>query len=348
MSKPVKTKVPNAADLLPLQPGLFASLENEGSKRDAFLNDLHQRNQGLISKALGTHHVLVVGAGSVGSGMAETLTRAGLGQFTLIDPDKVETHNLTRSAFAACDVGKPKVDALARILKAINPWVQVETQPKRLEDVAKRDLKAAIKAANLIICAADDKLTQAKVNRIAVHHKKPLVSVGVYAGARGGEVVLVAPDTTPCLECALNGRRFDESRSGGLERTTDYGTGRLKPTVGLGCDIQFVTNAASKLVLSFLSAMSPGQDADAPGTFVIDALRRGENLIIFGMSPDFWFLPEAMGTAAGQYAFQSVWLQTEAQRDCPVCSATPSSSDPIDDMQTVPRLEIMRLAHDHA
>lgn len=331
--------------LSPDQPGLFAALEDEGAKRQAFFNALHQRNEGLLPGELSNRSIVVIGAGSVGSGMAETLTRAGVGRFILIDPDQVEAHNLTRSVYRACDVGTAKVRALEAILKAINPWVRIEAHASRFEDVVRSQLKAAVEAADLIICAADDKLTQAKINRISVHHKKPLVMAGVYAGAKGGEVALVVPGITPCLECTLAGRRFDQSRSGDLERATDYGTGRLKPTVGLGCDIHIVTTAASKLSLSLMSAMTGGSEREDGGSLVLGALQRRESLVIFGMTPEFWFLPDAMGNAAGQYAFQSVWLQPEANANCGVCGSTPGGTDPIDEMQSAPSAETLRLSH---
>jgi len=327
------------------EPGLFAALEDQGQKRNAYFSALNKRNQGLIDCDLAHRSLLIIGAGSVGSGMAETLTRVGIGRLIVVDPDAVEAHNLTRSAYRACDIGKPKVDALADILKAINPWLRVEAHGSRLEEMPKSVLKTAIESCDLVICAADDKLTQAKVNRIAMHHKKPLVMVGVYAGARGGEAVMVLPGVTPCLECTLAGRRFDESRSAGLERATDYGTGRLEPTVGLGCDIHFVTNAASKLTISLLSAMSGAEETKEAGGLVLGALCRAENLVIFGMTPDFWFLPDVMGTAAGQHAFQSVWLKADAGEGCTVCGSARTAIDPIDEMQSAPNVQAMRDQH---
>lgn len=327
------------------EPMLFAALENQGHKRDAFFSALQTRNQGLVDGNLANRSVLIIGAGSVGSAMAETLTRAGIGRFVVIDPDAVETHNLTRSSYRACDIGKPKVEALGEVLNGITPFAHLEVHAMRLEEVPKAALKSAVASCDLIVCAADDKLTQAKVNRIAMHHRKPLGVVGVYAGAKGGEVAMVVPGVTPCLECTLSGRRFDEARSAGLERTTDYGTGRLTPTVGLGCDIHFVTNAASKLMLSLLSAISGDESGGEAGTLVITALQRGENLVVFGMTPDFWFLPDVMGTAAGQHAFQSVWLRPTANDACSVCGSGQRAGDPIDDMQSAPNVQTMRHAH---
>jgi len=332
----------NTNNPAPKKIGLFAKLENEGAARDKIFAALYQRNSGILAKGLNASSILILGCGSVGSYMSDKLVRSGVGRVILVDPDQVELHNLTRSAYRAADTGKSKVSALENILKAINPYVRIDCDAARLEDIPKDRLKAHIADCDLIICAADDKLTQAKVNRIAMHHKKPLINVGLYAGAEGGEVAVILPDLTPCLECTLAGRQFNVSRSDNLERETDYGTGRFKPTIGLGCDIHFVTNAAAKLALSLLTAMTDEDGNANAGKLVSGAVARGENLMIFGMTPNFWFLPQALANAKGQYAFQSVWLKASKREGCPCCGPHPDTQDPIDAIQSTPDLSGMR------
>ena len=51
--------------------------------------------------------VLVVGAGALGNEIIKNLALAGLGNLLIIDPDTIETHNLTRSVlFRASNVGE--------------------------------------------------------------------------------------------------------------------------------------------------------------------------------------------------------------------------------------------------
>lgn len=74
----------------------------------------------------------IIGCGSVGSTIAENLARAGVTKFTLWDFDTVEPKNIANQMFIQADVGKPKVDALTRILSDINPDVldEVKTMPE--------------------------------------------------------------------------------------------------------------------------------------------------------------------------------------------------------------------------
>lgn len=67
-------------------------------------------------------HVCVVGLGGVGSWAAEALARTAVGRITLVDLDNVAESNTNRQLQAMTGVyGKPKVDATAERIHAINP-----------------------------------------------------------------------------------------------------------------------------------------------------------------------------------------------------------------------------------
>lgn len=66
----------------------------------------------------------IIGCGSVGSTIAELLTRFGLTNFVLYDFDFVEEHNLANQMFTLNDVGKPKVECVANMMCAINPEIR--------------------------------------------------------------------------------------------------------------------------------------------------------------------------------------------------------------------------------
>lgn len=74
--------------------------------------------------------VHIIGCGAIGSTIAEMLTRLGFSKLHLYDFDTVSDHNITNQKFRMIDVGTPKVEALASILKEINPDVQLELHDK--------------------------------------------------------------------------------------------------------------------------------------------------------------------------------------------------------------------------
>jgi len=63
----------------------------------------------------------IIGCGSVGSSIAEMLARSGVENMTLWDFDVVESKNIANQMFYNCDIGMPKIEALANIIKDINP-----------------------------------------------------------------------------------------------------------------------------------------------------------------------------------------------------------------------------------
>ena len=67
-------------------------------------------------------HVCVVGLGGVGSWVVEALARSGVGALTLVDLDDVCISNANRQLHAVqAELGKPKAEAMARRVHAINP-----------------------------------------------------------------------------------------------------------------------------------------------------------------------------------------------------------------------------------
>ena len=72
----------------------------------------------------------IVGVGSVGSTIAENLSRCGVKNIKLFDFDTVESHNIVNQMFTHEMIGKKKVDAMKEILTKINPDINVQTKPE--------------------------------------------------------------------------------------------------------------------------------------------------------------------------------------------------------------------------
>lgn len=73
----------------------------------------------------------IIGCGAAGSTLADELAHYGLTKITLYDFDVVEPKNVVNQMFFTTDIGKPKVQAVAEHLKAINPDIAYEL---RLEE----------------------------------------------------------------------------------------------------------------------------------------------------------------------------------------------------------------------
>ena len=101
--------------------------------------------------------VLVVGIGGVGSWCAEALVRTGLGHITLIDDDTVSESNVNRQCPATtATVGRPKVEAMAERLAAINPQADVIARFERFEKFERFErFDVVVDAIDSVDCKAE-------------------------------------------------------------------------------------------------------------------------------------------------------------------------------------------------
>ena len=78
--------------------------------------------------------VAICGLGGLGSNIAISLARAGVGKLILIDFDKVDVTNLHRQQYKASQIGRYKTEALSENLKEIAPYVELETHTTRMTE----------------------------------------------------------------------------------------------------------------------------------------------------------------------------------------------------------------------
>lgn len=260
--------------------------------------------------------VMIAGAGSVGSRIAEDLIRSGVEHVTLLDPDRVAEPNLARSVYTTDDIGALKVDALAARLTAINPDAVITTRAAALEQVNPDEL---IDGVDLVVLATDDMAQQAVIAATAYRLGIPQVGVGIYRRGAAGEVAIIVPPATPCWGCVVGSSRV--SAAGRPDR--NYGvSNRLVAETALGPSINLVTSTGSQVAIGLLAG--PTSPAGAPLARLI-AERRSLGLI--ATTPSWGFFPQILGDARHQHAPQSLWPVVEAADDCPVCGTGPAPDD---------------------
>lgn len=113
---------------------------------------LNERHGTELQKKFDAATIAVCGLGGLGSNIAISLARAGIGRLILIDFDRVDITNLHRQQYRADQIGLYKTDALSEILKGIAPYIEIETHTVRLTDENSAEL---LKDAD-IVCEAFD------------------------------------------------------------------------------------------------------------------------------------------------------------------------------------------------
>ena len=145
--------------------------------KEKFHQEHHSRNLGLLTeeeqKKIDETRILIAGCG-VGSLVAINAARLGFEKFILVDGDEVELSNINRQGFSSRDVGRKKVNALARRLKQINPHAEIRKYPIFV------DIKNAarlVHKADIIIDSIDPDAAQAVIamHRAAQKEHKTII-----------------------------------------------------------------------------------------------------------------------------------------------------------------------------
>lgn len=198
-------------------------------------------------------HVLIIGAGALGTGSAEMLVRAGIGKITIADRDYVEWSNLQRQQLYTEEEAEqriPKAVAAKKRLSAINSEVEICCH---VMDVSVEEMEQLVEGVDLILDASDNFDIRMIINDISQNYRVPWIysaCVGSY-----GISYTILPGETPCLSCLLE----------------------KMPMGGITCDTVGIISPAVQMVLSF-------QISEAFKILVEDKLHLRNKLISF----DLW------------------------------------------------------------
>ena len=122
-------------------------------------------------------HVLIVGAGGLGSPVSLFLAGAGVGEITLVDHDTVSLSNLHRQIlFQEADINKPKVDAAKHRLKALNSEIKINAINAKMSIENVFELTQSVDA---VVDAADSFLVSYLLSDACFNRRIPLVSASV-------------------------------------------------------------------------------------------------------------------------------------------------------------------------
>ena len=143
--------------------------------------------------------VLIVGAGGLGSPVAEFLSRAGVGSIGVVDDDKVSLSNLHRqSLYNTSDIGKFKVKIAKDKIKKINPNTKVTVYKIRLNN---NNFNKIIHDYDYIVDGSDNFTTKFLLNDFCLKFKKVLVT-GAISKFDGHVFTFSFKDKKiPCLRC---------------------------------------------------------------------------------------------------------------------------------------------------
>ncbi len=145
--------------------------------------------------------VAVIGCGALGTVVASSMVRAGVGRVKIVDRDYIELNNLQRQIlFDEEDIarGLPKAVAAAEKLRRVNSQVRIEPL---VADVNPGNVEEIIGDVDLVLDGTDNFETRFLVNDACVKHGIPWVYGAVIATY--GMTMVILPHRTPCFRCFL-------------------------------------------------------------------------------------------------------------------------------------------------
>lgn len=150
---------------------------------------------------LNQSHVIVLGLGGLGSPVALYLGAAGVGRLTLVDGDIVDQTNLHRQIIhSQSSLNAWKVDSAQNRIQGLNPYIQVDVVREHANE---KNMVSLVPDTDCIADCTDSFATRFLANRLALMHKRPVVS----AAALGleGQLTTIDPRSSnhPCYACLV-------------------------------------------------------------------------------------------------------------------------------------------------
>lgn len=193
--------------------------KGEIPKREELEYLMSCRHTPYVYEKLKKTKVLIAGCGGLGSNVAISLGRIGVGHIALVDFDCVEPSNLNRQQYYICDIGEPKVKALKNHLEKINPFIKIEEINLKLSE----ENMELLKSYHIIVEAFDNAYDKALLaNYILCNMKdKFLISSSGMAGFYDSNLIRTKKVTDKFYIC------------GDLEKEAKEGCGLMAPRVAI-------------------------------------------------------------------------------------------------------------------
>ena len=218
---------------------------------------LYSRSKGILeSKVLENCKVAVVGLGSGGSHVAIELAKAGVGNFVLVDFDRIELNNIIRHVCGLSDLGRLKTDAIRERILDKNPFANIVCRNTNINNI--QEAREMFKGCDLIIAATDNIRSRLNINDLSLELNITTIYGKCSARAAGGEVLRVRPHDGPCFCCVYTQAMVEAS----TEEMTNFRQAReANPIyvsdseveamiqVGLSSDILPISNMIVKIAL---------------------------------------------------------------------------------------------------
>ena len=155
--------------------------------REKWFNTLEMRHGADLQQKFSSARIAVCGLGGLGSNVAVSLARSGIGTLLLIDFDKVDISNLHRQQYAVSQLGMYKTEAMTQTLSEIAPYCKVVAYREKLTE----ENLSLIAGCDIVCECFDNSECKAMlVNGISEHYPdKYIVAASGMSGLHSGNAI---------------------------------------------------------------------------------------------------------------------------------------------------------------
>lgn len=154
---------------------------------EEWLDALRKRHGSELQDRFLASHVAICGLGGLGSNVAISLARAGVGKLHLIDYDRVDVFNLNRQQYGVSQLGMYKTEAIKQILEEIAPYCKVTFDTVRLSE---ENLNLVADCDIVCECFDNPECKAMLVNGVAEkYHEKYIVAASGMSGLHTGNAI---------------------------------------------------------------------------------------------------------------------------------------------------------------
>ena len=220
-------------------------------------DELYLRTKDVFdNKILINKRATIIGLGALGSEVAKSLSRNGVGHFNLFDNDVFEIGNSVRHAADLYYIGERKVDVVKNLILRSNPNITVN---EFFVDVLDDDelVEESISNSDLcIVLTAEDSVDYFFNDYYAKKYPIPFIFGRVSTGGLSGSIQVIEIGKTPCLRC-LSSTNEDtlpvpKKDLKFKELSMEYGSCSTPPLPGSEVDTKEVALQISRIALQCL------------------------------------------------------------------------------------------------
>lgn len=180
--------------------------------------------------------VAILGLGGLGSNIAISLCRIGVGKLILVDYDVVEPSNLNRQQYFIDDIGKYKTEAIKESINRINPFIKVNTHNLYIT----KENMSFLEDVDIIIEAFDSPSCKAEISNFVLLNMKDkyLIASSGMAGYYDSNIIVTKKIRDKFYIC------------GDFENEAKEGEGLMAPRVAICAN--HMANLASKILIDYI------------------------------------------------------------------------------------------------